>query len=149
MHRHARSPPREIALNETWGVIDLSQGWPRDCRSCFMRMPDLGRLAQQMPYESDAFAASRFLAKSVIHHRYSAALAIGVGAKIAIGDPVAETDVHSHGNPKLTAFICQSCEQFAISLAAVSTCRVELPHHRSSSDESRTALRRPPLRPSS
>jgi hypothetical protein len=68
-----------------------------------------------MPYEGDTLAAARLFAQSAVHHRYGAVLAFGVRYEIAIGDPVAETDVHSHRNPKLTAFIYRTCEQFAIS----------------------------------
>jgi hypothetical protein len=93
-----------------------------------MRVPDLNGLAQQMPHEGDTFTAARLFAESVIYHRHRAILAIGMGTKIAIGNPVAETDVHLHRHPKLMAFIYLNCEQFAISLAAIAAYRVELPH---------------------
>jgi hypothetical protein len=93
-----------------------------------MRVPNLSGLAQQVPDEGDTFTAARLFAESVIYHRYGAILAIGVGTKIAIGDPVAETDVHSHRNLTLMTRIYLICEQFAISLATISTYRVELPH---------------------
>ena len=85
-------------------------------------------MAQQLPDEGDTFTAARLFAESVIYHRYGAILAIGVGTKIAIGDPVAETDVHSHRTSKFICFIYWVCDQFAISLSAcfavASNCRM-------------------------
>jgi hypothetical protein len=51
-----------------------------------------------------------------------------LGTKIAIGDPVAKTDIHAHRDPKSMAFIYAICDQFAMSLASLaSNCRTGVP----------------------
>jgi len=54
----------------------------------------LDDLPQQLPNKGHALAALRLFSQGAIDRRYRAALALGVGAKVAVGDRVAETNVH-------------------------------------------------------
>jgi hypothetical protein len=68
-------------------------------------MWDLGGLAQQLPNKRDALAALWFFAERAIHYRHGAARILDMGAKVAIGDRVAKTDIHSRPCSKLMPFI--------------------------------------------
>src|SRR5271167_3957751 len=61
------------------------------------RLPlrQLDNLSQQLSNKGHALAALRLFSQGAIDRRYRAALALGVGAKVAVGDRVAETDVHA------------------------------------------------------
>ena len=70
-----------------------------------MRLKDLSGLTHQLLHEGDALAALRLFSEGAIDHRDGARLILGVGAELAIGDSVAETDVHSRPGPKLISCI--------------------------------------------
>jgi hypothetical protein len=92
-----------------------------------MLLLDLCGVAQKLANEGNALAALRFGAEGAINHGHCPILAIGLGVKVSVGDPVAETYVHSRPSPKFMLFIYSPCEQFAISTAALAMRRVELP----------------------
>ena len=75
---------------------------------------DVDQLPQQLPDKGNAFAAFRRGAEGLIDHRYRAVLAVRMGAEFAIGDCVAQADVHTAPLWKLPPFIYQACESFAI-----------------------------------
>jgi hypothetical protein len=70
-----------------------------------VRLKKLGGLTYQLLDERDALAALRLFSEGAIDHRDGARLILGVGAELAIGDSVAETNVHSRPGPKLISFI--------------------------------------------
>jgi hypothetical protein len=65
------------------------------CRSGRLPLREFDDLSQQLPNKGHALAALRLFSQRAIDRRYRAALALGVGAKVAVGDRVAETDVHA------------------------------------------------------
>jgi len=62
-------------------------------------------LAQKLQNRRNAFTAFRFDAQAAVHHRYCKVFALKMGSKFAIGDPIANTHVHSQPTRKLTTFI--------------------------------------------
>jgi hypothetical protein len=87
------------------------------CRRHGPRVRHLGHLPQQLFYIGHAFPASRLGAERAIGHRYSAVFVCRLGAEVAIGDAIAEADVHSAPSCILTTLIYPTCDQFAISSA--------------------------------
>jgi hypothetical protein len=69
---------------------------PSTRRRCYgLWVRELDHLPQQLPYIGDAFAASRLCAEGPVDRRYRAILVHGMGAKVAIGNGVAEANVHA------------------------------------------------------
>jgi hypothetical protein len=56
---------------------------------------DFDDLPQQLANEGYALAALGFFPQRTINRRDGAAFALGLAAKVAIGDPVADTNVHA------------------------------------------------------
>jgi hypothetical protein len=63
-------------------------------RRGWLPLRQFDNLPQQLPNKGDAFAALRLFPQRTIDRRNCAPRAFGLGTKVAIGDPVAETNVH-------------------------------------------------------
>jgi hypothetical protein len=64
-------------------------------RRGWLPLREFDDLPQQLPDKGRALAALRLFPQGAIDRRYRAALALGVGAKVAVGNRVAETNVHA------------------------------------------------------
>jgi len=76
------------------------------------RLPlwQLDDLPQQLADKGRALAALRLFSQGAIDRRYRAPFALGVGAKVAVGDRVAKTDVHA----RTQAISIPGCSRVAI-----------------------------------
>ena len=73
------------------------------CHRLWLR--DLDHLPEELPHMGNAFAAPGLCAEGPVNGRHGAVLVRGMGAKLAIGDGVAEANVHSALSRTLTMCI--------------------------------------------
>jgi hypothetical protein len=64
------------------------------CRWGRLPLREFDDLPQQLADKGDTLTALGLFSQRTIDRRYRAAVALGVGAKVAVGDRVAETNVH-------------------------------------------------------
>src|SRR4051812_15117657 len=97
-------------------VVIMTESGANDGRTRSIRSVELRRgcafasFAQHLPDERDAFSALRPATASPVDHRHRTGSANRVRTQIAVGKPIAQTDVHRRSQPCLTLARIRRCE---------------------------------------